>query len=118
VIAELEIREAKAEDVESIPRIGHASFSKANEAALQLQQVYVLPQQRRFGIGGRLIEAAARNAREKAADGIWLSVWEEASWAFHCYRENGFEIVGTAGVPPGSSVYTDLLMWRPVDSPG
>lgn len=86
--------------------------------ALELQQVYILPEQQRFGIGGRLIEAAARNAQEKAADGIWLSVWDEASWAVNCYRKNGFEAVGTIGFQLGSSVYTDLLMWRPVDLSG
>ena len=82
--------------------------------ALELQQLYVLPDQQRFGIGGRLIEAAARDAEEKAADGIWLSVWEEAAWAVSCYRKNGFEVVGTTRFQLGTSVYSDLLMWRPV----
>lgn len=82
--------------------------------ALELQQLYVLPDQQRFGIGGRLIAAAVRDAEEKAADGIWLSVWEDAPWAVNCYRKNGFEAVGTAEFQIGSSVYSDLLMWRPV----
>lgn len=174
MIAEPEIREAKAEDVESISEIGHASFRQAYEEwsepddliahlesffsvaaiqgemqlpgityllalhrgvaagfvkiresarpdeipasrALELQQVYILPEQQRFGIGGRLIEAAARSAQAKAADGIWLSVWEKAPWAVNFYRKNGFEVVGTTEFELGSSVYSDLLMWRPVD---
>lgn len=83
--------------------------------ALELHQVYVLPEQQRFGIGGRLIEAAAHYARDKAADGIWLSVWEHAPWAVNCYRKYGFEHVGVIDFQLGKSTYTDLLMWRPVE---
>jgi len=83
--------------------------------AFELHQVYVLPEQQRFGIGGKLIEAAARFARDKAADGIWLTVWEEAPWAINCYRKYGFEVVGTTDFRLGKTVYTDLLMWRPVE---
>ncbi|MDH3374757.1 MAG: GNAT family N-acetyltransferase [Gammaproteobacteria bacterium] len=83
--------------------------------ALELHQVYVLPQQQRFGIGGLLIAAAARYARDKAADGIWLSVWRDASWAVNCYRKYGFEEVGTTEFQLGRTVYSDLLMWRPAE---
>ena len=83
--------------------------------ALELHQVYVLPEQQRFGIGGLLIEAAARYARDKAADGIWLSVWKDATWAVSCYRKYGFDEVGTTEFQLGRTVYSDLLMWRPVD---
>jgi ribosomal protein S18 acetylase RimI-like enzyme len=83
--------------------------------ALELHQIYVMPGLQRFGIGGRLIEAAARYARDKAADGIWLSVWEDAPWAVNCYRKNGFEQVGTIDFQLGKTVYNDLLMWRPVE---
>jgi len=80
--------------------------------ALELHQVYVMPEQQRCGIGGMLIEAAASFARDKAADGIWLSVWEYAPWAVNCYRKYGFDVVGTADFQLGRTVYTDLLMWR------
>jgi len=83
--------------------------------ALELHQVYVLPEQQRFGIGGRLIEAAARFARGKAADGIWLTVWEHAPWAVNCYLKYGFEVVGTTDFRLGKTVYPDHLMWRPVE---
>jgi ribosomal protein S18 acetylase RimI-like enzyme len=72
-----------------------------------------MPEQQRFGIGGMLIDAAAGFARDKAADGIWLSVWEDAPWAVNCYRKNGFESVGTTEFQLGKTVYADLLMWRP-----
>jgi len=83
--------------------------------ALELHQVYVMPNQQRFGIGGELIETAARFARDKAADGIWLSVWEDAVWAVTCYRKYGFEEVGKIDFQLGKATYNDLLMWRQVE---
>ena len=83
--------------------------------ALELHQVYVLPDKQRFGIGGELIETAARFARDKAADGIWLTVWEDAPWAVNCYRKYGFEEVGKVDFQLGKSTYNDLLMWRQVE---
>ena len=83
--------------------------------ALELHQVYVVPDQQRFGIGGELIGAAARFARDKAADGIWLTVWENAPWAINCYRKYGFEEVGKVDFQLGKATYNDLLMWRQVE---
>jgi ribosomal protein S18 acetylase RimI-like enzyme len=82
--------------------------------ALELHQVYVMPDQQRFGIGGRLIDAATRYAHEQSADGVWLTVWEDAPWAINCYRKYGFEQVGTMDFKLGTATYNDLVMWRPV----
>lgn len=82
--------------------------------ALELHQVYVMPDQQRFGIGGRLIGAARRYAHEQSADGVWLTVWEDAPWAVNCYRKYGFEQVGTMDFKLGRATYNDLVMWRPV----
>ena len=81
--------------------------------ALELHQVYVMPEWQRHGVGGMLIDAAAEYAAERAADGIWLSVWRDAPWAVNCYRKHGFEEVGTTEFMLGRTVYNDLLMWRP-----
>lgn len=82
--------------------------------ALELHQVYVMPDQQRFGIGGRLIDAATSYAQEQSAGGVWLTVWEDAPWAVNCYRKYGFEQVGTMDFKLGQSTYNDLVMWRPV----
>ena len=84
------------------------------ERALELHQVYVMPDQQRFGIGGRLIESATRYAHEQSAEGVWLTVWEDAPWAVNCYRKYGFEQVGTMDFKLGRAIYNDLVMWRPV----
>ena len=83
-------------------------------SALELQQVYVLPDKQRHGVGGRLIEAVVDIARSEDADGLWLSVWEDAPWAVNAYRKKGFEPVGTAAFRLGNTRYEDLLMWRSV----
>ncbi|NIA27583.1 MAG: GNAT family N-acetyltransferase [Desulfobulbaceae bacterium] len=83
-------------------------------SALELQQVYVLPDKQRYGVGGRLIEAVVDIARSESADGLWLSVWEDAPWAVNAYRKNGFEAVGTAAFRLGKTRYKDVLMWRSV----
>jgi ribosomal protein S18 acetylase RimI-like enzyme len=82
--------------------------------ALELHQVYVMPDQQRFGIGGRLIDAATRYAYEQSAEGVWLTVWEGAPWAVNCYRKYGFEQVGTIDFKLGQATYNDLVMWRSV----
>jgi ribosomal protein S18 acetylase RimI-like enzyme len=82
--------------------------------ALELNQVYVLPDQQRYGIGGLLITAAAKFAQDEAADGVWLTVWEDAPWAVNFYLKCGFERVGTTSFQLGKTVYEDLVMWRPV----
>ena len=82
--------------------------------ALELQQVYVNPDQQRSGIGGRLLAAALQYAAEQSADGVWLSVWEDAPWAINAYLKHGFRQVGTVDFPLGATVYNDLLMWCPV----
>lgn len=84
--------------------------------ALELQQVYVHPDQQRYGIGGKLLEAARNYAAEQSADGVWLTVWEEATWAVNCYRKYGFEQVGEIDFKLGNTTYNDFLMWLPVTS--
>ena len=83
---------------------------------IELHQLYVSPKQQRFGIGGQLVDALVSFAREEAAQGIWLSAWEDASWAVNFYLKQGFATVGTTEFRLGRTVYTDLLMWRRVDS--
>lgn len=95
-------------------RNGVKPESVPGKDVLEVQQVYVLPEQQRYGIGGQLIEAAARYAEQQASDGIWLSVWEDAPWAINCYRKYGFEAVGKADFRLGNSIYNDLIMWLPV----
>ena len=83
-------------------------------AVLELQQVYVSPDAQRGGVGGHLIRAASDYAKQLSAEGLWLSVWEEADWAINAYKKHGFVVVGEAEFRLGTTHYSDLLMWLPV----
>ncbi len=84
-------------------------------AVQEIQLLYVMPAFQRFGLGGRLVTAAANFAREQGAKGLWLSTWKDADWAINFYIKAGFRQVGTQEFRVGETIYTDLLMWRPFD---
>ena len=82
---------------------------------IEVQQLYVAPDQQRKGIGRMLTDRAVSIARERGADGLWLSVWQEADWAVNFYRAYGYRTVGTADFWLGRSHFTDFLMCLPFD---
>jgi len=99
---------AKVRETSPLPEV-------AANRVIELHQLYVQPQQQRFGIGGYLLDAVFNYVRDKGAAGVWLSAWEEAIWAVNFYRKHEFATVGTTDFRLGKTVYSDLLMWRPVD---
>jgi ribosomal protein S18 acetylase RimI-like enzyme len=82
---------------------------------IEVQQLYVSPDQQRKGIGRLLTDRAVSIASEEAADGLWLSVWQEADWAVNFYRAYGYRTVGTADFWLGRSHFTDFLMCLSLD---
>ena len=82
--------------------------------AMELQQLYVLADMQRHGLGRRLVDAVRVRAGESEANGLWLSVWEDADWAIEFYQKCGFVEVDTTDFTVGSTTYTDLLMWLPL----
>jgi ribosomal protein S18 acetylase RimI-like enzyme len=81
------------------------------ETALEVQQLYVSPDQQRRGIGRMLMDRAVGIAHEVSVQGLWLSVWEEADWAIRFYQRYGYQTVGTTDFWLGDSHYNDFLMW-------
>lgn len=88
------------------------------ERALEVQQLYVAPDQQRRGIGRRLMDRAVAIARDVSMQGLWLSVWEEADWAIRFYQRYGFHTVGTTDFWLGDSHFNDFLMWLPAAADG
>jgi ribosomal protein S18 acetylase RimI-like enzyme len=84
------------------------------ESGLEVQQLYVAPDHQRKGVGRLLSDCAVAVAREENADGLWLSVWQEADWATSFYRAYGYRTVGTADFWLGKSHFTDFLMCLPL----
>lgn len=80
---------------------------------IEVQQLYVAPDQQRKGIGRLLMNHAVSVTSEQGADGLWLSVWQEAEWAVNFYRGYGYHTVGTADFWLGKSHFTDFLMCLP-----
>lgn len=77
---------------------------------IEVQQLYVAPNQQRKGIGRLLTDCAVSVTREQSGDGLWLSVWQEADWAVDFYRAYGYRTVGTTVFRLGKSRFTDFLM--------
>jgi ribosomal protein S18 acetylase RimI-like enzyme len=82
---------------------------------IEVQQLYVAPDQQRKGVGRLLSDRSVAVAQEQGADGLWLSVWQEADWAVNFYRAYGYRTVGTADFWLGKSHFTDFLMCLPLD---
>jgi len=80
---------------------------------VEVQQLYVAPDQQRKGIGRLLTDRAVSIVGEEGADGLWLSVWQEADWAINFYRAYGYRTVGTTDFWLGKSHFTDFLMCLP-----
>jgi GNAT superfamily N-acetyltransferase len=83
-------------------------------AALELQQLYVLADMQRHGLGRCLMGRVFEHARAAAVGGVWLSAWEFADWAVSFYTRVGFETLGKVEFKLGDTLYTDLLMWQPL----
>lgn len=96
-------------------RDGHHPAAIPAAAPLEIQMLYIRPAHQRLGLGRRLVAAARELAIHHAAQGLWLSTWENADWAISFYREAGFRPVGTQEFRVGSTPYTDILMWLPLD---
>lgn len=89
--------------------------SGGDSNAIELQQLYVLATMQRHGLGRRLMAGVLEFAQENSAAGVWLSAWEFANWATSFYECNGFAKIGKVDFKLGSTTYTDLLMWRPLE---
>lgn len=65
------------------------------------------------GIGGALLDRAARYAQSRDHDLLWLSVWEHNHRAGAVYRRWGFIDVGEVDFDLGGVRQTDHLLARP-----
>ena len=81
---------------------GFVHFSDASSPHVTAQQqmyvnnLYVLPDRRRKGIGTRLMQAAFEWGREHGLTGVRLHVWRKNTAAREFYAGLGFEPVGEA----------------------
>jgi ribosomal protein S18 acetylase RimI-like enzyme len=80
----------------------------------ELRRLYVHADFQGQGIGTRLMEAALAHPRLKAAERIYLDVWERNQRAQAFYRRYGFTVIGAQrfAVASGTAADQDLIMVR------
>jgi len=66
------------------------------------------------GVAQLLMRAVIESARERAADAIWLSVWEHNARAQSFYARCGYRQVGMTAFVVGTDVQSDWVMQRAV----
>jgi ribosomal protein S18 acetylase RimI-like enzyme len=71
----------------------HGEISEKQIA--KLERIYILERFYSQKIGSELFDFNLRLAKEEKQKGMWLFVWKENLRAFHFYRKQGFEIVGS-----------------------
>ena len=78
--------------------------------ALQLERIYVAPDEQGTGLGSHLLAFTETRARATGAAWVWLSVWQKAPRSVAFYQKNGYEIFGVETFWIGDDPQSDWLM--------
>lgn len=103
---------------------GYAELAKGEtppgvpEPARQLVRFYLEQEWIGRGVSGPLMAAAVEEARSRAAEHLWLTVWEAAPRPIAFYRKCGFRQAGTNTFRVGADPQEDLLMILDLLRPG
>jgi ribosomal protein S18 acetylase RimI-like enzyme len=84
----------------------------AEKQRLYVSSLYVRPRFQNQGIGGRLLDRAEEEARERGATSLWLGVMVRNTRALEWYRRAGFSFVEEAPFMMGSSTADHLIGFR------
>lgn len=95
-------------------RPGKAPNCVRASSAIELWRFYVDRSWHGRGIAHSLMRATLDAARARAADTLWLGVWEHNPRAQAFYRKCGFVDVGQQSFTLGTDVQTDRVMARTV----
>ena len=90
-----------------------APARKAQDDALELQQIYVLSGWHGKGVAEELMQWAVSSARERGAPELYLTVFDHNERAKRFYARHGFEEVGRCTFKLGDRVDDDRI-WRKV----
>ncbi|MGE5574112.1 MAG: GNAT family N-acetyltransferase [Bacteroidota bacterium] len=93
--------------------IARVQFLDDRRSQADLFSVWVMPSERRLGVGRALVDSTIEWARSKGASEIVLSVSERSNEAKRLYLSSGF--VGTGSrerLRPGSSIYEDAMVLK------
>ncbi len=90
--------------------VGAAQTELRDEASVEIERIYVLKAFHGQQVGQHLFEQALEVARSRAADYIWLGVWEKNTRAIRFYEKNGFRIHSQHVFRLGDDAQTDYIM--------
>lgn len=85
------------------------------EHPAELHRLYVLKDWHGRGIAHEIMSAVLAAPALKAADALWLSVWEHNPRAIAFYRKYGFNVVGDHVFQVGADPQRDLVMAVGID---
>ena len=92
-----------------------ASQTELNDnAALEIERIYVTQAYQGKKIGQQLYEKAIQVAKEKGVEYIWLGVWEENHKAIQFYSKNGFTAFDKHIFTLGDEEQIDIMMKLPL----
>lgn len=83
----------------------------AASGALELQQIYVLPDWHGSGVAERLMQWGLSEARSSGAPELYLTVFDHNERAKRFYTRHGFEEVGNCTFQLGDRIDDDRI-WR------
>jgi GNAT superfamily N-acetyltransferase len=92
-----------------------APANNPRPGALELQQIYVLPDWHGTGVAGQLIDWALERARAHGAPEIYLTVFNHNERAKRFYTRYGFDEVGHCTFQLGSRLNDDRIWRRPLE---
>ncbi len=86
------------------------------ETTAELSKCYVLPEHHRTQVAAELMAGTLEQARQRGVRAVWLGVNQGNERAQRFYRKHGFTRVGTRQFTVGSSVQSDYVMERTLES--
>lgn len=89
---------------------GASQTELKDEAALEIQRIYVLKDFHGKNVGQLLYNKAMEVAKLKKVDYVWLGVWEENPRAISFYKKNGFVEFDRHIFKLGEDEQTDIMM--------
>jgi ribosomal protein S18 acetylase RimI-like enzyme len=89
---------------------GQSQTELKDRKAVEIERIYVLKTFHGKHVGQQLYDKAIEIARQKAAEYVWLGVWEENPRAIQFYRKNGFVEFDKHIFKVGDDLQTDIMM--------
>lgn len=86
-----------------------------DEAAMEIERIYVLAAYHGRKVGQLLYEKAEQVAREQGLSYVWLGVWEKNPKAIAFYTKNGFIAFSKHVFKLGNDEQTDIMMRKRLD---